>query len=77
MNHTRWVRSLHEDNSVLATLVSSGAVAGIKHTYDLPNLKGYSGRFSERIIEKIRESDEVFSLLLAFSFFLLLVFLSQ
>jgi len=59
MNHTRWVRSLHEDNSVLAALVSSGAVAGIKHTYDLPNLKGYSGRFSERMIEKIRESDEV------------------
>jgi len=57
--HTHWVRSLQENNSVLATLVDSGAIAGIKHTYDLPNLKGYSGRFSEDVLEKIRQSDEV------------------
>jgi cerevisin len=34
-------------------------VSGIRHTYNFENLKGYSGRFSDDVLQKIRESDEV------------------
>ena len=34
-------------------------ISGIKHTYNSDIFKGYSGRFSEDILNKIRQSDEV------------------
>jgi len=34
-------------------------ISGIKHTYNSDVFKGYSGRFSEEILNKIRQSDEV------------------
>ncbi|CAG8606455.1 14512_t:CDS:2 [Ambispora leptoticha] len=34
-------------------------VSGIRYTYNFKNLKGYAGRFSEEVLRKIRESDEV------------------
>ncbi|CAG8640355.1 7362_t:CDS:2 [Acaulospora morrowiae] len=34
-------------------------ISGIKHTYSFKNLKGYAGRFTDDVLEKIRRSDEV------------------
>jgi len=34
-------------------------ISGIKYTYDIKSFKGYSGRFSDSVLNKIRESDEV------------------
>jgi len=34
-------------------------LSGIKHTFDFNSFQGYSGRFSEEILDKIRRSDEV------------------
>jgi cerevisin len=34
-------------------------ISGIKHTFDFDNFQGYSGRFSQEILDKIRRSDEV------------------
>ncbi|KAI7898712.1 serine protease 1 [Cokeromyces recurvatus] len=33
--------------------------AGIRHVYDTPYLKGYSGKFDKQILEAIRQSDDV------------------
>ncbi|RUS22261.1 serine protease [Endogone sp. FLAS-F59071] len=58
-SHRKWIRALHKDSVVLKDLLDSDIAAGIKHTYDTPSLKGYSGRFSPRVLEKIRASEEV------------------
>ena len=34
-------------------------ISGINHTFDFKNFQGYSGKFSNEILEKIRRSDEV------------------
>jgi cerevisin len=34
-------------------------ISGIKHTFNFKNFQGYSGKFSNEILEKIRRSDEV------------------
>jgi cerevisin len=59
MQHCHWVRALHNENSFMATLLDSNAAHGIKHAFDLPKLKGYSGKFSKETLEKIRQSDDV------------------
>ncbi|RUS17373.1 peptidase S8/S53 domain-containing protein [Endogone sp. FLAS-F59071] len=58
-SHRKWIRAVHEDSIPLKDLVDSDIAAGIKHTYDTPNLKGYSGKFSEHVLERIRASEEV------------------
>lgn len=58
-DHHRWVRSLHSDNTALSSLLDSGMGARLRHTYDLPNLKGYAGKFSKKLLDKIRASEEV------------------
>lgn len=59
MQHCHWVRALHNENTFMATLLDSNAAHGIKHAFDLPKLKGYSGKFSKETLEKIRQSDDV------------------
>jgi len=59
MQHCHWVRALHNENSFMNTLLDSNAAHGIKHAFDLPKLKGYSGKFSKETLEKIRQSDDV------------------
>ncbi|CAG8627049.1 10644_t:CDS:2, partial [Paraglomus occultum] len=34
-------------------------VSGIKHTYDIGSFKGYSGRFSNEVLQMIRQSEDV------------------
>lgn len=58
-SHRKWIRAIHEDSIPLKDLVDSDIASGIKHTYDTPNLKGYSGKFSEHVLERIRASKEV------------------
>ncbi|KAH8556393.1 serine protease 1 [Umbelopsis sp. PMI_123] len=59
MQHCHWVRALHNENNFMSNLLDSNAAHGIKHAFDLPKLKGYSGKFSKETLEKIRQSDDV------------------
>lgn len=59
MQHCHWVRALHNENSIMAELLDSNAAHGIKHAFDLPKLKGYSGKFSKETLDKIRQSEDV------------------
>ncbi|CAG8552638.1 2280_t:CDS:10 [Diversispora eburnea] len=59
--HHNCVRSLvKEENKKLAKRgFLDKLISGLKHTYNFKNLKGYSGRFSPDVLEKIRRSEEV------------------
>ncbi|KAG2182364.1 hypothetical protein INT43_007294 [Umbelopsis isabellina] len=59
MQHCHWVRALHNDNTVLSNLLDSNAARGLKHAFDLPKLKGYSGKFSKETLDQIRRSKDV------------------
>ncbi|KAI8581918.1 hypothetical protein K450DRAFT_229888 [Umbelopsis ramanniana AG] len=59
MQHCHWVRALHNENSIMAELLDTNAAHGIKHAFDLPKLKGYSGKFSKETLDKIRQSEDV------------------
>jgi hypothetical protein len=44
----------------LATsLLDPTVAAGIKHTFNLPTVAGYSGKFSDLTLERIRSSPDV------------------
>ncbi|RHZ57342.1 hypothetical protein Glove_390g53 [Diversispora epigaea] len=60
-HHHNCVRSLvDEENKKLAKRgFLDKLISGLKHTYNFKNLKGYSGRFSPDVLEKIRRSEEV------------------
>ncbi|KAI7904070.1 serine protease [Cokeromyces recurvatus] len=56
-NHAEWISSMSAANSF-----NSGDYLdnqGINHVYEMPNFKGYSGRFDTKTLEAIRQSDEV------------------
>jgi hypothetical protein len=59
MEHCGWVNSLHDNNPIAASLLDPTVAAGIKHTFNLPNASGYTGRFSDRTLERIRQSSDV------------------
>ena len=52
--HTNWVQTLTQ------TVASEGpGPFGIRHVYDMPNLKGYAGRFGREALQFIRRSEDV------------------
>lgn len=57
-SHCHWVRSLHK-REALADFLDADMAAGIRYTYDIPGLKGYSGKFSQDVLHRIRSSPEV------------------
>lgn len=59
MEHCGWVASLHDDDPLASSLLDPTVAAGIKHTFNLPTVSGYTGRFSDRTLERIRQSPDV------------------
>ncbi|KAI8074336.1 serine protease 1 [Gilbertella persicaria] len=61
--HAAWINTLTESSRAKMQaydfLDPHATVAGIKHVYDTPNLKGYAGKFDEQVLEAIRQSDDV------------------
>jgi cerevisin len=65
--HHNWVQDIHEQtlNSKLELRKRSQApfletvFDGLKHTYNMEGLKGYSGHFDESVIEAIRKHPDV------------------
>lgn len=61
--HATWISSLAQksnDNFKMSDWLNPHAsMAGIEHVYDTPNLKGYSGKFDDQVLEAIRQSDDV------------------
>lgn len=60
-HHHHRIRSLvEEENNQLAKRgFLDKLISGIKYTYNFKTLKGYAGRFTDDVLEKIRRSDEV------------------
>jgi len=50
---------LYEERRVLKRGFMDELISGIRHTYDFEGFRGYSGRFSESVLAKIRQSDDV------------------
>jgi cerevisin len=57
--HCGWVNSFHNDDPLAASLLDPTVAAGIKHTFNLPTVSGYTGKFSDRTVERIRSSPDV------------------
>jgi cerevisin len=63
--HASWINSIASVNNkqnhhkISDWLSPHAASAGIEHVYDTPNLKGYSGKFDDYVLEAIRQSDDV------------------
>lgn len=54
--HLSWVQSAHAQDAVNNFAQD---LAGLRHQYDLGNLKGYAGHFSASVLEQIRSRPEV------------------
>lgn len=69
-SHHSWVQDIHlQGESARTELKKRGQFSfqdmiynGLKHTYDMPGLLGYSGHFHEDVIEQIRRHPDVSSL---------------
>ncbi|CAG8812836.1 4734_t:CDS:2, partial [Racocetra persica] len=59
--HHNCIRSfVEEENTKLAKRgILDKLIHGITHIYDLKVLKGYAGKFTKEVLNKIRQSDEV------------------
>ena len=60
--HHSWLTSLHQRNKRDQVVMrADGLLGAIKHTYDIAEgaVRGYAGRFDERVIERIREHPDV------------------
>lgn len=60
-HHHHRIRSLveEESNKLAKRGFLDKLISGIKHTYNFKTLRGYAGRFTDDVLEKIRRSDEV------------------
>lgn len=58
--HTNWVQTLASEQSqgMLDNWIQPDSF-GIRHVYDMPNLKGYAGRFGRDALQFIRRSKDV------------------
>jgi hypothetical protein len=58
--HTSWVTQLTNNNSPWTQwLHPSSSSHGVRHVYDRPTLKGYSGKFDSDTLNAIRASEDV------------------
>ncbi|KAJ8656309.1 hypothetical protein O0I10_008103 [Lichtheimia ornata] len=58
--HTSWVQTLasEQNQGILDSWIRPDSF-GIRHVYDMPNLKGYAGRFGRDALQFIRRSEDV------------------
>lgn len=72
-DHHSWVQDIHlTTQNTKGELKKRGAFSfqetifqGLKHTYQMPGLLGYSGHFDEDVIEQVRRHPDVSNLLMA------------
>ena len=66
--HHSWVQDLHAQTQQAANLelrkrsqfpIVDSFFKGLKHTYDISGLLGYSGHFDDAVIEQIRKNPDV------------------
>ena len=64
--HQSWVQDIHEKQMMKTELKKRGQTSlqeeiyqGLKHTYSMPGLMGYSGHFDEDTIERVRRHPDV------------------
>ena len=64
-DHHSWVQLTHQDSQSYRTELrkrssfQEEAFEGLKHVYNIANLKGYSGHFDENTVEAIRRHPDV------------------
>ena len=59
-NHNEWINSVTASASLKrGEFLTNGGKEGIQHSFNLPSLKGYSGKFDKQVIDAIRKSSEV------------------
>lgn len=56
--HAEWINALAMQSANVETLDGEYS-QGIEHVYEMPNLKGYAGKFDKRLVDAIRKSDQV------------------
>lgn len=61
--HTNWINALAVDandnsNGLFSSWLHPDTI-GIKHVYNMPQLKGYSGKFGKQVLDIIRRSEDV------------------
>lgn len=67
--HTEWVQTMHEDRETERMELRKRSqlplmdevFEGLKHTFDISGLAGYSGHFDDETIEQIRRHPDVSS----------------
>jgi cerevisin len=57
--HAEWINTLAMQSANVETLDGDYS-QGVEHVYEMPNLKGYAGRFDKRLVDAIRKSDQVY-----------------
>ncbi|KAI8973935.1 serine protease [Pilobolus umbonatus] len=57
--HAEWINNMSVNSPFRGETIDGTAEYGIHHVYELPNIKGYSGRFDKNVLDAIRKSDEV------------------
>jgi cerevisin len=58
-DHAEWISSMSAAHAFNSNDYLNDYEAGINHVYEMPNFKGYSGRFDKKLLDAIRQSDEV------------------
>ncbi|KAG1219807.1 hypothetical protein G6F35_007185 [Rhizopus arrhizus] len=59
-DHAEWISSMVSTNDYhTGDFLDTSFNEGIKHVYEIPNLKGYAGRFDKKVLDAIRRSKEV------------------
>lgn len=65
--HHSWVQDIHFQTQTYRTELKKRSLSsfqeelfeGLKHTYNIPGLLGYSGHFDDEVIEKVRRHPDV------------------
>ncbi|KAK4509646.1 uncharacterized protein ATC70_006948 [Mucor velutinosus] len=58
-NHAEWISSMSAAHALNNGDYLNEYDHGINHVYEMPNFKGYSGKFDKKLLDAIRQSDEV------------------
>lgn len=58
-DHAEWISSMSAAQAFNSNDYLDDYEAGINHVYEMPHFKGYSGRFDKKLLDAIRQSEEV------------------
>jgi cerevisin len=57
--HAEWISSMSAAHALNNGDYLNESDQGINHVYEMPSFKGYSGKFDKKLLDAIRQSDEV------------------